>query len=44
MTVRICRRCHAQVQSSQVEGYRYYCPECDEDLFEFEIDTIKEDS
>ena len=43
MKIRICRRCGAQVQSSQVEGYRYYCHECDEDLFEFEIDEIEEE-
>lgn len=40
-TIRVCRRCGAQVQRSQVEGYSYYCPEHDEDLYEIETVTVE---
>lgn len=35
--IHICNRCHSIVSKKNVsKGYKYYCPECDEDLFEFE--------
>jgi hypothetical protein len=35
--IHICNRCHSIVRKKNVsKGYKYYCPECDEDLFEFE--------
>lgn len=33
---RLCRRCHTPVTKSEVDGYSYYCPEHDEDLYDFE--------
>jgi len=32
-----CRRCGSAVEYSDVPGYTYYCPECDEDLYTFEV-------
>lgn len=39
-TVRVCRRCGTVVRKSQVQGYKFYCPEHDEDLFSFETEEI----
>lgn len=36
-----CFRCGHRLMKSEVEGYTYYCPECDEDFYEFE-QNIKE--
>lgn len=33
---RVCRRCHTAVRDTDIPGYSYYCPEHDEDLYEFE--------
>lgn len=41
MEKRYCKRCGAAVEKSPVEGYSWYCPEHDEDLYNFE--TITED-
>ena len=35
--IHICNRCHSIVSKKNVsKGYKYYCPDCDEDLYEFE--------
>lgn len=34
--VRKCNRCGSVVCKSEVEGYKYSCNSCDEDLYEFE--------
>lgn len=34
----ICRKCGHAVYTTGTPGYRYQCPECDEDLFAFETD------
>lgn len=39
--VRVCNRCGIRVKKTTVTGYRFYCPECDEDLYEFETETKK---
>lgn len=36
MTIR-CTRCDTPVKESMMRGYKYYCPEHDEDLFSFEV-------
>ncbi len=34
-----CRRCHlSELSWSEVPGYTYYCPNCDEDLYRFEVE------
>ena len=42
----ICKRCGAKVEkemdSELKKEYSYYCPECDENLFAFECEEIKE--
>lgn len=38
--VRVCRRCHTKVTPSEVDGYSWYCPEHDEDLYDFETEMI----
>ena len=40
MKLRVCRRCGTAVNKSEVIGYKYYCPNHDEDLFEFETYLI----
>lgn len=40
--IRVCKRCNSQVEEEKViEEYPYYCPNCDENMYEFET-TIKE--
>jgi hypothetical protein len=35
--MRVCKRCDTPVEAERViEEYSYYCPECDENLYEFE--------
>lgn len=36
-----CHRCHGDVGWSTVPGYTYQCPECDEDLYTFEVEEKK---
>ena len=38
--IRVCCRCKTPVEISEVDGYCYYCPEHDEDLYEFETEEI----
>jgi len=42
----VCKRCGAKVKeetdSELKKEYPYYCPECDENLFSFECEEIKE--
>lgn len=33
---RVCSRCRTPVTETTTQGYAYYCPEHDEDLYEFE--------
>ena len=40
MKLRVCRRCGTAVKKSTVYGYRYYCPNHEEYLFEFETYLI----
>lgn len=40
-TIRICRRCKAPVLHTDTPGYSYCCPSHDEDLYEFETDTVE---
>lgn len=40
MKLRVCRRCGTAVNKSEVIGYKYYCPNHDEDLFEHETFLI----
>ena len=37
-----CRRCHGPVEWSPLHDYSYYCPECDEDLYSFEVERADE--
>ena len=41
MKITVCRRCGTKVERSQVEGYSWYCPEHDEDLYMFEVMEIE---
>lgn len=42
---RVCARCHSEVEVSPVEGYSWYCPRHDEDLYNFETEVLdKEES
>lgn len=35
--MKVCRRCGSRLRTSSVTpGYRYWCPRCDEDMFEME--------
>ena len=38
---KVCSRCMTPIKKTTVKGYSGYCPEHDEDLYEFEISTIK---
>lgn len=42
----VCKHCVAKVEeetdSELKKEYPYYCPECDENLFSFECEEIKE--
>jgi formamidopyrimidine-DNA glycosylase len=42
----ICKRCGTKAEketdSELKKEYSYYCPECDENLFSFECEEIKE--
>ena len=40
MKLRVCWRCGTAVKKSKVYGYRFYCPNHEEDLFEFETYLI----
>lgn len=33
----VCGRCGRSVVESEVEGYSYTCPHCDEDFYSFEV-------
>ena len=33
----ICNRCGTQVQKELELDYPYYCPECDENMYRFEV-------
>lgn len=37
-----CRRCGSTVEYSEVPGYTYYCPECDDGLYTFEVNEIEQ--
>ena len=38
---KVCSRCLTPVKKTTVKGYKAYCSEHDEDLYEFEILTIE---
>ena len=38
---RVCSRCGTRVEPTPVEDYDWYCPNHDEDLFNFETELIK---
>lgn len=35
-----CRRCGTQVTITDTDGYMFYCPSCNEDLYSFEVNYI----
>ena len=35
---KICKRCGAIVNPSDVVGYPYVCPRCDENMYDFEVE------
>lgn len=35
---KLCRKCKSIVIVSEVQGYSYYCPQCDEDLYIIETE------
>ena len=37
----VCCRCQHPVLKSEVKGYKYQCLECDEDLYNFEVEELK---
>lgn len=45
-TNKVCRRCHGLVLIEETpelkEEYPYFCPECDENLYEFETLDMEE--
>jgi len=36
MTMKVCRRCNTEVEVEKELDYPYYCPECDENVYEVE--------
>ena len=43
-TNRFCFKCHHRVFHSDVKGYPYVCPHCDENMYRFETYTKREKS
>ena len=43
-TNRFCFKCHHRVFHSNVKGYPYVCPHCDENMYRFETYTKREKS
>ena len=43
--MRNCRRCNTEVEVEKVKeiGYPYYCPNCDENMYEFETTAPTKD-
>lgn len=41
-TNRFCFKCHHRVFHSDVKGYPYVCPHCDENMYRFETYTKRE--
>lgn len=39
--VRVCSRCGTRVKKTTTPGYKFYCPEHDEDLYEFETEVVR---
>ena len=39
--VRVCRRCGTRVKKTTTPGYKFYCPEHDEDLYGFETEVVR---
>ncbi|MCM1559579.1 MAG: hypothetical protein NC123_08545 [Butyrivibrio sp.] len=44
---KVCRRCGTRVRKERDKDlkrqYPYYCPKCDENMFEFEVRAEKEE-
>lgn len=41
-TRRICKRCESLVKKeTQIKGYPFYCPNCDENMYRFETINVK---
>jgi len=38
-----CFRCNTKLEKSEIGDYTYYCPECDEDFYSFEIKKEEEE-
>jgi Zn finger protein HypA/HybF involved in hydrogenase expression len=38
MTNKKCKRCSEKVELELELDYPYYCPECDENMYEFEVE------
>lgn len=43
-TNRFCFKCHHRIFHSDVKGYPYVCPHCDENMYRFETYTKREKS
>ncbi len=45
--MRICKKCHSKVVKETgtdlVKKYKYFCPTCDENMFEFETEDFDEE-
>lgn len=39
--MKICFRCKCKLEKSNLINYKYYCSNCDEDMFEFEVEDVK---
>lgn len=37
---KVCKRCGTQIEIGTKLGYLYYCPECDENMCEFEVEDV----
>ena len=41
--MKVCSRCKSKVTTKCVSlGYSFYCPDCDEDLYSFEVEEMSE--
>ena len=40
--MRVCNKCQTEVENEKVLDYPYYCPNCDENMYEIETTELKE--
>lgn len=43
MVNKVCNKCGYRVSKSKVRGYSYFCPQCFEDLYRFEVRNTKKE-